>query len=84
MEAPVFAEIIFSASSAKILSFPPFDCTGVSEKELVGGGGEDVAFTSAGWKLISLSHGQELGQIADLASDWMFTLVQQIRSPLAY
>ena len=46
MEAPVFAEIIFSASSAKILSFPPFDCTGVSEKELVGGGGEDVAFTS--------------------------------------
>ena len=29
---------------------------------------------------MSLSHGQELGQFADLASDWSFTLVQPIRS----
>ena len=35
------------------------------------------------WKLMSLSHGQELGQLADLASDWLFTLVQPIRSQLA-
>ena len=34
-------------------------------------------------KLISLSHGQELGQLADLASDWLFTLVQPSRSQLA-
>ena len=26
-------------------------------------------------KLMSLSHGQELGQLADLASDWFFTFV---------
>ena len=36
-----------------------------------------------GWKLLSCSHSQELGQIADLASDWWFTLVQPIRSQLA-
>ena len=33
-------------------------------------------------KLLSCSHGQELGQLADLASDWLFTLVQPIRSQL--
>ena len=27
---------------------------------------------------------KELGQLADLASDWLFTLVQPIRSQLAY
>ena len=31
-------------------------------------------------KLMSLSHGQELCQLAVLASDWLFTLVQPIRS----
>ena len=35
-------------------------------------------------KLMSLSHGQEWGQLAELASDWLFTLVQPIRSQLAY
>ena len=34
-------------------------------------------------KLMSLSNGQELGQLADLASDWLFTLLQPIRSHLA-
>ena len=35
-------------------------------------------------KLMSLSHCQELGQLADLASDWLFPLVQEpIRSQLA-
>ena len=34
-----------------------------------------------GWKFMSYSHCQELGQIADLASDWLF--VQPIRSQLA-
>ena len=29
-------------------------------------------------KLMSCRHGQELGQLADLASDWLFTLVQPI------
>ena len=27
------------------------------------------------WKLISCVHGQELGRLAVLASDWLFTLV---------
>ena len=34
-------------------------------------------------KLMSLSHGQELGQLADLPSDCLFTLVQPIRSQLS-
>ena len=34
-------------------------------------------------QLMSCSHGQELGQLADLASDWLFTLVQPMRSQLA-
>ena len=34
-------------------------------------------------KLLSLSHGQELGQLAELTSDWLFTLVQPIRGKLA-
>ena len=33
---------------------------------------------------MSCSHGQELGQFTDLASDWLFTLVQPIRSPHYY
>ena len=33
-----------------------------------------------GWKLLSCCQSQELGQ---LASDWLFTLVQPIRSQLA-
>ena len=33
-------------------------------------------------KLMSLSHCQELGQLTDLAFDWLFTLVQPIRSQL--
>ena len=28
-----------------------------------------------GWKFMICSHCQELGQLADLASDWLFTLV---------
>ena len=35
------------------------------------------------WKLMSCSHGQELGQLADLTSGWLFTSVQPIRSLLA-
>ena len=35
-----------------------------------------------GWKLMSCSHGQELCQLAVLVSDWLFTLVQPIRSKL--
>ena len=35
------------------------------------------------WKLMSCSHGQELGQFADLASDWLFNLEHQIRSQFA-
>ena len=31
-----------------------------------------------GWKFMSCSHCLELGQLAGLASDWLFTLVQQI------
>ena len=34
-------------------------------------------------KLVSFSHGQELGQCTDLASDWLFNLVQPIRSQFA-
>ena len=33
-------------------------------------------------KFMSWSHCQELGQLADLASDWLFTLIQPIRSQL--
>ena len=33
-------------------------------------------------KFLSCSHCQELGQLADLASGWLFTLVQSIRSQL--
>ena len=33
-----------------------------------------------GWKFMSCSHCQELGQPADLGSDWLFTLVQPVRS----
>ena len=33
-------------------------------------------------KLMSCSHCQELGQLADLVSDWLFTLVQPIRGQL--
>ena len=40
-------------------------------------------YRSLEWKLMSCSHCQELGQLADLASDWLFTLVQPIRSQLA-
>ena len=36
-----------------------------------------------GWKFMSGSHNQKLGQLADLASDWLFTCVQPIRSQLA-
>ena len=36
-----------------------------------------------GWKFMSCSHGQEMGQLAVLASDWLFTLVQPIRRQLA-
>ena len=36
-----------------------------------------------GWKLMSCSQCQELGQLADLASDWLFTLLQPIRSQFA-
>ena len=32
------------------------------------------------WKLMSCSHSQKLGQLADLGSDWLFTLMQPIRS----
>ena len=35
--------------------------------------------TQQGWKLMSCSHCQELGHLADMASDWLFTLVQPIR-----
>ena len=35
------------------------------------------------WKLLSCSHCQELGQLADLAPDWLFMLVQPIRSQFA-
>ena len=34
-------------------------------------------------KFMRCSHCQKLGQLVDLASDWLFTLVQQIRSQLA-
>ena len=33
-----------------------------------------------GWKLLSCCQSQELGQLADPAFDWLFTLVQPIRS----
>ena len=33
-----------------------------------------------GWKFMSWSHCQELSQLADLASGWLFTLVQPVRS----
>ena len=36
------------------------------------------AVPSQGWQLLSCSHCQEMGQPADLASDWLFTLVQPI------
>ena len=35
-------------------------------------------------KLVSLSHGQEFGQLADLATDWLFILVQPMRSQLIF
>ena len=35
-------------------------------------GGASAAFgVPLGWKLMSCSHGQELGQLSDLASDWL-------------
>ena len=40
----------------------------------------EAAAGQLGWKLVSCSHGQELGQLADLASDCLFTLVHPIRS----
>ena len=33
-------------------------------------------------KLLSYCHSQELGQLADLASDWLLILVKPIRSQL--
>ena len=33
-------------------------------------------------KFMSCGHCQEMGQLANLASDWLFTLVQPIRSQL--
>ena len=38
-----------------------------------------------GWKFMSSSHGKELGHLADLASDWLFTqqCAANIRSQLA-
>ena len=50
-----------------------------------GGGGEGERAAGAlllNRKLMSLSHGQKLGQLADLAFDKLFTLVQPIRSQL--
>ena len=43
--------------------------------------GAEVAHFLLGRKLVS--HGQKIGQLADPASDWLFTLVQPIRSQLA-
>ena len=44
----------------------------------------DIAWNpDQGWKFMSCCHFQMLGQLADLASDWLFTLVQPIRSQLA-
>ena len=44
--------------------------------------------TNMGWsrlalkrKFMSCSHSRELGQVADLASDWVFTLVLAIQEP---
>ena len=44
--------------------------------------GHDVVPEEGGLKrkLLSLSHGQELGKCAELASEWLFMLVQLIRS----
>ena len=38
-------------------------------------GGNGVQGEHLGRKLLSCSHGQECGQLAALASDWLFTLV---------
>ena len=48
---------------------------GLSAEE--GGGGHALE-----WKLLSRSHVKGLCQLSDLASDWLFTLVQPIRSHL--
>ena len=40
----------------------------------------DLQTAALRWEFMSGSHGQELGQLADLASDWLFTRVAKIRS----
>ena len=45
-------------------------------------GGRGHAHKGLGWKLVSFSHCHEFSQHAVLASDWLFTLVQPIRSQL--
>ena len=52
---------------------------GVDGVEVDGDGDEDLK-----QKFMSCRHCQELDQLADLASDWLFTLVQPIRSQHAY
>ena len=38
----------------------------------------NISFAGAlEWKLMSCTHCQKLGQLANLASDWLFTLVSQ-------
>ena len=43
----------------------------------------DRSGDSLGWKFMSCSHCQELCQLTVLASDWLFNLVQPIRSQFA-
>ena len=46
-------------------------------------GHRDVVAVHLGWKFISCSQSQELCQLADLASDWLFILKQPIRSRIS-
>ena len=58
----------------------PGDGAVLGGRVLFKAGGHDAEAETYKFKLC----GQELGQLADLASDWLFVLAQPIRSQLAY
>ena len=63
-----------------------FGCVVLAEQDLVVDTHHmlgQLGLVALKWKFLSCSHCQELGQLADLASDWLLTLVQPISSQLA-
>ena len=84
---PVLRTALDEWSAAAISAFPP-PCGWKNqfEKDPIPGESYIVATLlshTQGRKFMSCSHCQEFGQLADLALDWLFTLVSPIRSQLA-